>query len=53
MLLAVPGAGVIQVFVLKWANSREARMKNAPEAEHETSDNAAENTTADDCDISE
>ena len=53
MLLAVPGAGVIQVFVLKWANSREVRMKNAPEAGHETSDNAAEDTTADDGGVSE
>ena len=53
MLLAVPGAGVIQVFVLKWANSREVRMKNAPEAGHETSDNAAEDTAADDGGVSE
>lgn len=53
MLLAVPGAGVIQVFVLKWANSREAWMKNAPEAGHETSDNAAEDTAADDGGVSE
>ena len=30
MLLAVPGAGVIQIFVLKWANRKETRLKNIP-----------------------
>lgn len=53
MLLAVPGAGVIQVFVLKWANSREARMKKAPDAESASSDNDGDDAPADDGDVSE
>lgn len=28
MLLAVPGAGVIQIFVVKWADSKEAKIRN-------------------------
>lgn len=28
MLLAVPAAGVIQIFVIKWAESRERKIKN-------------------------
>ena len=31
MLLAVPTAGIIQIFVVKWANSREIKMKKQKE----------------------
>ncbi|MFQ7472579.1 MAG: AI-2E family transporter, partial [Anaerovoracaceae bacterium] len=31
MLIAVPIAGIIQVFVLKWANSREIKIKESKE----------------------
>lgn len=30
MLLAVPAAGVIQIFVLKWANTREKKVSEKP-----------------------
>ena len=30
MLLAVPAAGVIQIFVLKWANTRERKVSEKP-----------------------
>lgn len=53
MLLAVPGAGVIQVFVLKWVNSRETRMKNVPDAGHAASDNVSDDVPADGDDVSE
>ncbi len=53
MLLAVPGAGVIQVFVLKWANSRETRMKNAPDAGSAAADNDGDDVPADGGDVSE
>ncbi len=36
MLLAVPGAGVIQIFVLKWANRKETRLKNVPDEQSES-----------------
>ena len=42
MLLAVPIAGIIQVFVVKWAESREIRIKKSvgPDAPNATGDTA-------------
>lgn len=37
MILAVPIAGILQVFVLKWAYRQERRLEESPEEEKETS----------------
>ncbi|MEG0829236.1 MAG: AI-2E family transporter [Anaerovoracaceae bacterium] len=42
MLLAVPLAGIVQVFVVKWANSQEAKMERvqAPSSEDDGAENS-------------